>query len=131
MVFSEDKSKIKIYPKKSKRVKEFTNEHVYLTFHSLTDSSMSLSVYFECWERVELGKQGINVAHPMFKSMNKSIKEKNDKFLDDLMKNPQERREYMRSIQQIKIDRVKRLKKSNTCRYELQNKSKALLKLIV
>ena len=131
MVFSEDKSKIKIYPKKSKRVKEFTNEYVYLTFHSLTDSSMSLSVYFECWERVELGKQGINVTHPMFKSMNKSIKEKNDKFLDDLMKNPQERREYMRSIQQIKIDRVKRLKKSNTCRYELQNKSKALLKLIV
>jgi len=70
------------------------------------------------------GAQTDRVLLPVFKPMDKSIRDNHQKFLDDLMAHPKKRRDFMRGIKELRMDRINRLKRSKTCRYELSNQCK-------
>lgn len=113
IVFSEDKKKILFYPKKSKKGNLFNMEYVYLTIHSLSESLVNLKVFFENQQNFEgMPREGSKISLPILRQKDSTIKERNNKFVDDLMKKPVKRRKFMKSIHDIKTSRSERLSKS-------------------
>lgn len=115
VVFSEDKKKLAFYPRRSKKIKMFTTEYIYITIHSLSESVTNLLVYFKMLGTMEEAQKGVmKIQFPIYRDKTARIKKAHKDFLDDLMAHPKKRKEFMQTIQDLKEDRVNRLRNSTS-----------------
>jgi hypothetical protein len=85
-------------------------EYIYVTVHSLSESSINLNIYFDNEQCAEdVAKSDGKIAFPILRMKDSSIRERNDKFIDGLMINPVKRKEFMKSVQDIRVSRSARL----------------------
>jgi len=106
-VFSENKSKIAFYPLRFKK-KVFSNEYIFVTLHSLTETSVFITAYFKAENYAEsVDYTGVLARNASFKPRISKIRQSNSEFIDSLMNDNKKRTEFMQSIKDLREERIR------------------------
>lgn len=129
VIFSENKNKLKYFPPRLKKKKLFPKEYMYITIHSLTESTTYLKAHFKSFYEFSFLNQEKNKVPKISTNRGTSkIALRNKEFIEAMANDKKKRVEFMDSVQRIKDSKMVKSRSEKDIKiYNFINQSKPIL----